>query len=109
MNHFARKQSLHADVVIVGGAVIGSAAAYFLSAEVALGGSIIVVEQDLSYSRCATTLSVASIRQQFSTPENNRISQFGVEFIKNLPQCLTVHAYVPDIGLRERGYLSLVH
>lgn len=107
MNDLTRKQSLHADVVIVGGAAIGSAAAYFLSAEVAFGGSIIVVEQDLSYAKCATTLSAASIRQQFSTPENIRISQFGVEFIRDLSQCLSVDGYVPDVGFRERGYLFL--
>lgn len=109
MNHVAQKQSLHADVVIVGGAAIGSAAAYFLSAEAAFGGSIIVVEQDLSYAKCATTLSVASIRQQFSTPENIRISQFGVEFIKNLPQILNVDGYMPEIGFQERGYLFLAN
>jgi FAD-dependent oxidoreductase domain-containing protein 1 len=107
MNHGAQKQPLYADVVIVGGAVIGSAAAYFLSAETAFGGSIVVVEQDLSYAKCATMLSAASIRQQFSTPENIRISQFGVEFMKNLPQRLSVDDYMPDIGFQERGYLFL--
>ncbi len=52
------------DVVIVGGAAVGSAAAYFLGAHAGFGGSVLVLEQDPSYARCATTRSVASIRQK---------------------------------------------
>ena len=50
------------DVVIVGGAAIGSAAAYFLGAAADFDGRVLVLEQDFAYQRCATTLSVASIR-----------------------------------------------
>lgn len=37
------------DVVIVGGAVIGSACAYFLAANPDFNGSILVVERDSTY------------------------------------------------------------
>ncbi len=43
------------DVVIVGGAVVGSAAAYFLAR--AGGASVLVLERDPSYANCATTPS----------------------------------------------------
>ena len=76
--------SAHYDVVIVGGAAIGSAIAYFLTHDLAFGGSIAVIERDPSYARAATTLSAASIRQQFSTPENIRMSAFGVGFFRDL-------------------------
>ena len=50
------------DVVIVGGAVIGSSVAYFLSANPDFRGSVLVVERDPTYARAATSLSSSSIR-----------------------------------------------
>jgi FAD-dependent oxidoreductase domain-containing protein 1 len=95
------------DVVIVGGAVIGSAAAYFLRSEAAFQGSVLVVEKDFSYETCATARSAASIRHQFSTPENIRMSQFGTEFIRHVGDHLRVGDAVPDVGFQEGGYLFL--
>lgn len=99
------------DVVIVGGAVIGSAAAYFLMAEAAAAGlappSVLVVERDPSYQHCSTTLSAASIRQQFSTPENIAISRFGIGFLRQARDILAVDGEGPEIGLHEGGYLLL--
>jgi len=96
----------HVDVVIVGGAVIGSAAAYFLAAEPGFGGSVLVIERDPSYRFCATTRSLASIRHQFSVAENVRMSIFGSAFLRR-PEQLAVNGDVPAIGLRESGYLFL--
>jgi len=97
----------HFDVVIVGGAVVGSAAAYFLAVQAASGASVLVLERDPSYSECATTRSLASIRHQFSTPENIRMSMFGTTFLRQAEQRLAVDGQVPAIGLREPGYLFL--
>jgi len=94
------------DVVVVGGAVVGSAAAYFLAAEPAFGGSVLVLERDMSFRDCATARSLASIRHQFSTPENVRMSMFGTHFLRR-PELLGVDGDVPAIGLREDGYLFL--
>ena len=95
------------DVVIVGGAVVGSAAAYFLRAQAAFQGSVLVVEKDFSYDSCATARSAASIRHQFSTPENIRMSQFGTDFIRHIGEHLRVGDAVPDVGFHEGGYLFL--
>lgn len=92
------------DVVIVGGAAVGSSVAYFLTHDLGFKGSVTVVERDPTYARAATTLSAASIRQQFSTPENIRMSRFGVEFFRDLKARFGAEA---DIGFRERGYLLL--
>ena len=97
----------HYDVVIVGGAAMGSAAAYFLASAPAFDGRLLVLEQDSSYQRCASTLSVASVRHQFSTPENIRMSMFGTEFIRQAPTLLTVDGEAPDLAWREGGYLFL--
>ncbi len=96
-----------ADVVIVGGAAVGSATAYFLAAQPGFKGSVVVLEQDFSYGKCATALSAASIRHQFSTPENIWLSQFGSHFLKQLGDYLAVDGAVPEVGFQERGYLFL--
>lgn len=95
------------DVVIVGGAAVGSACAYFLSAHPGFTGTVLVLEADPSYRWCATTRSVASIRHQFSTPGNIRMSQFGTRFVRDIARHLCVDGEVPDVGFREAGYLFL--
>jgi glycine/D-amino acid oxidase-like deaminating enzyme len=92
------------DVVIVGGAAVGSAVAYFLTHDLGFTGSVAVVERDPTYAQCATTLSAASIRQQFSTPENIRMSQFGVAFFRDLKARFGADA---DIAFHECGYLLM--
>ena len=97
----------HYEVVIVGGAAVGSAAAYFLASAPAFDGRLLVLEQDFGYQRCATALSVASVRHQFSTPENIRMSMFGTDFIRQAPTQLAVDGDAPDLAWREGGYLFL--
>jgi glycine/D-amino acid oxidase-like deaminating enzyme len=100
-----------ADVVIVGGGVMGSAIATFLAGDPAFDGSVVVVERDPTYRRASSALSASSIRQQFSTPENIRMSRFGFEFLRDIGRRLAVDepgALPPDAGLIRRGYLYLV-
>jgi FAD-dependent oxidoreductase domain-containing protein 1 len=92
------------DVVIVGGAAIGSAVAYFLLHDLGFDGTVAVIERDPTYARAATTLSAASIRQQFSTPENIRMSRFGVAFFDGLKLRFGRGA---SVGYRAGGYLLL--
>jgi len=92
------------DVVVTGGGVIGASVAFFLTRH-APGLSALVVERDPSYARSSTMLSSASIRQQFSTPVNVQISQFGVAFLREAQAWLG--GDVPDLGFRENGYLIL--
>ncbi|RWB05971.1 FAD-binding oxidoreductase [Mesorhizobium sp.] len=91
------------DVVIIGGAIVGSSIAYYLRAE-GFSGSIVLVERDPQFAHAATTLSCASIRQQFSIPENIRLSQFTLKLFRRLTEEFGPDA---DIGFREGGYLIL--
>jgi glycine/D-amino acid oxidase-like deaminating enzyme len=94
-----------ADVVIVGGAAMGSSTAYHLLADPAFRGRVLVIEKDPTYQRSASALSAASIRQQFSTEVNIRISLYGIKFLQALGDHLAVEGERPEIGLHEGGYL----
>jgi glycine/D-amino acid oxidase-like deaminating enzyme len=98
------------DVVIVGGAVIGSAVAYFLKANPDFRGSVLVVERDPTYRFASTSLSSSSIRVQFSNPINVRISQFGSAFIKDFAGRMQVAGDAPpDLNFHQGGYLFLAN
>jgi sarcosine oxidase len=95
------------DVIIIGGAAVGSATAYFLKGPLGFAGSVAVVERDPGYGEAATPRSLGGIRQQFSTRENILMSRFGMEFVKRAGEHLAVDGDRPDLGLREQGYLFL--
>lgn len=95
------------EVVIAGGGIMGAATAYFLTADPRFRGRVLIVERDPTYAAAATTRSWGGLRQQFSTPENIRMSQFGVDFVRRAPELLAVDGEAPDLAFRERGYLFL--
>jgi glycine/D-amino acid oxidase-like deaminating enzyme len=95
------------DVVIAGGAVMGSSTAYHLAADPGFSGRVLVVEKDMTYARAATSLSLSSIRQQFSSPINIRAGLAGVAFLREVKQKLEVDGEAPDLPLTENGYLYL--
>lgn len=95
------------DVVIIGGAVLGSAVAWFLTDNPDFDGSILVVERDPTYAQAATSLTNSCIRQQFSAAINVQISQFGADFVKNFPRYMGNDPRVPQPRLHSFGYLYL--
>ncbi|WP_269584580.1 NAD(P)/FAD-dependent oxidoreductase [Roseibium sp. Sym1] len=96
-----------ADVVIIGGAVMGSAVACHLSMRDDFDGRIVVVEADPAYEICASARSAASIRQQFSSSVNIEISLYGIRFLREIGAELAVDTDRPAIDLHEGGYLFL--
>ena len=94
------------DVVVIGGAVMGASCAYWLT-RMQPGLRVLVVEQDPSFARASTALSVASIRSQFSTGVNVAISRFGIEFIRDFQGHLGHDVGIPSLGFKENGYLFL--
>jgi glycine/D-amino acid oxidase-like deaminating enzyme len=95
------------DVVIAGGAAHGSSLAYHLAADAGFKGRVLVVEKDLTYARAASTLSASSIRQQFSSEINIRVSLYGIDFLRRGREILAVEGDAPDLTVREGGYLYL--
>jgi FAD-dependent oxidoreductase domain-containing protein 1 len=96
------QQPAPADIVIIGGGIVGSAAAYHLARLKA--GRVVLIERDPSYALCSTARSAGGVRLQFSTPENIALSQATLEVLRRLR-----HEFGPeaDISFREQGYLIL--
>ena len=88
-----------ADIVIVGGAVVGSATAYFLRA-LGFAGRVLVIERDPTYAHAATARSAGGVRTQFSTRENIALSQASLRIIREL-------GIEQEVAFREQGYLIL--
>jgi glycine/D-amino acid oxidase-like deaminating enzyme len=97
----------HYDVVIVGGAKIGSSVAWFLSNNADFDGSILVVEKDPTYAFSSTAHTNSCMRQQFSAEINIRISQFAAEFVNNFQEYFCNDPRVPKIHLQSFGYMYL--
>ncbi len=92
-------------MVIVGGAIMGSSAAWFLT-EAGFQGRILVVEKDPSYAQCSTAHTNSCMRQQFSNALNVQISQFAADFVKNL-RARIGDDRVPELTIQNYGYLYL--
>jgi glycine/D-amino acid oxidase-like deaminating enzyme len=95
------------DVVIVGGAMLGSSVAWFLTDTPGFKGSVLVVERDPTYANSQTARTNSCIRQQFSAEINVRISQFGADFVKNFRRYMGGNADVPQPTLHSFGYMYM--
>jgi glycine/D-amino acid oxidase-like deaminating enzyme len=89
------------DVAIIGGGVIGCAAAYFL--KLAGVARVAVIEPDPTYAKAATPVATGGCRRLFARPENIRMSQFSIEFFK----AFEAHTGL-DVQWKEGGYLFVV-
>ena len=95
------------DIVIIGGGITGSAAAYFLARSGA-AGSVAVLEPDPTYEFATTPQGAGGVRQQFSVAENIEMSRYSLGFFKNFTDHLADIPDLPDISFTEEGYLFLV-
>ena len=94
------------DVVIVGGAVMGSATAYHL-ARLDPSLRVAVVEKDPTYRYSSTLLSDGNVRIQFNLEENIRISQYAFEVLESFADDMAVGEFRPDPAPRHQGNLFL--
>jgi glycine/D-amino acid oxidase-like deaminating enzyme len=94
-----------ADVVIVGGGIVGSAVAYFLTTDATFRGRrVVLIERDPGYRDASTARSAGGIRQQFSTPENIAMSLATLAMFRRLEDMFGADA---DVSFREQGYLIM--
>lgn len=93
------------DVIIIGGAIMGASAAWFLSDNSDFDGSVLVVERDPTYEHSSTMHTNSCMRQQFSAELNVRISQFAAEYVKNIRNYMGGDERVPELSIQSFGYM----
>lgn len=79
----------HADVVIIGGGHIGSAIAYTLKNRAGEGLSVVVLEKDFTYKQAQQNISLGTLTQHFSLPENVNLSKYAIDFLRTARQNLS--------------------
>ncbi len=89
-----------ADVVIIGGGIVGSSIAYHLTE---LGcTNVIVIEREAHQGKGSTGKSMGGVRAQFSTELNIRLSLHSIAFFRQFDERLGHPS-----GYRPQGYLFL--
>jgi sarcosine oxidase subunit beta len=87
-----------ADVVLIGGGIVGSSIAYHL---VAAGcRNVLVIERESAQGKGSTGKSMGGVRAQFSTPVNIQMSLYSIPFYASFEQRLG-----SPCDYRPQGYL----
>jgi sarcosine oxidase, subunit beta len=87
-----------AEVVIIGGGIVGSSIAYHLTA--AGCKDVLVIERETAQGKGSTGKSMGGVRAQFSTPVNIQMSLYSIPFYASFDERLGYPA-----GYRPQGYL----
>ena len=89
-----------ADVVIIGGGIVGSSIAWHLTS--AGCKNVLVLERESSQGKGSTGKSMVGVRAQFSTPVNIQLSLYSISFYARFDEALDHPS-----GYRPQGYLFL--
>ena len=89
-----------ADVVIVGGGIVGASIAYHLTA--AGCRNVLVIERETSQGKGSTGKSMGGVRAQFATPVNIQMSLYSIPFYAAFEATLGY-----PCGYRPQGYLFM--
>lgn len=97
-----------ADVIIVGGGIVGASIAYHLSRD---GGieRVVVIEPDMTYNHAATPMSMGGIRQQYSASCNVALSRYSLPFYEQFDVVMAGDWGTPKAHFHPHGYLVLMH
>ncbi|MBT5110488.1 MAG: FAD-binding oxidoreductase [Rhodospirillaceae bacterium] len=96
-----------ADIVIIGGSIMGSSIAYHL-AMAGHAGDIVVIEPDPTYEWAAAPRSSGGVRLMHGLPENIEMSRYGREVYKDFANLMDVDGEPGRFDFKEFGYLFMV-
>lgn len=91
-----------ADVVVIGGGIVGVASAFWLSRA---GLDTVLVEMRPGLSTLTTPSSIESFRAQFTEPSMAEIALPSIEIFENFPEVVGIPEI--DICIHHQGYLFL--
>jgi glycine/D-amino acid oxidase-like deaminating enzyme len=97
-----------ADVVIIGGGIVGASVAYHLAAD-GFTGCVLVLDRDLTYARAATPASMGGVRTQYGVASNLALARYGLAFYAAFDTALAGGWGRPRAQFRRAGYLLLAH
>lgn len=89
-----------ADVVIIGGGIVGSSIAYHLTEQGCR--DVLVLEREAHQGKGSTGKSMGGVRAQFSTPVNIQMSMYSIPFYASFDERIGHPA-----DYRSQGYLFL--
>jgi FAD-dependent oxidoreductase domain-containing protein 1 len=96
-----------ADVVLIGGGIIGASIAYHLRQD-GFAGRILVIERDTTYARAATPMSLGGVRQLYGVPCNIRLARYSLEFYEHFDEVMSGGWGRAQAHFHQRGYLLLL-
>jgi len=96
-----------ADIVIIGGSIMGSSIAYHLSLT-GRAGNVCVIEPDPDYEWAAAPRSSGGVRLMHGLLENIEMSRYGRQVYKNFAKLMDVDGLPGSFDFLEHGYLYLV-
>jgi FAD-dependent oxidoreductase domain-containing protein 1 len=96
-----------ADVVLIGGGIIGASIAYHLRQD-GFTGRLLVIERDTTYTRAATPMSLGGVRQLYGVPCNIRLARYSLEFYERFDEVMSGGWGRAQAHFHQRGYLLLL-
>jgi sarcosine oxidase, subunit beta len=100
--HLTRDLPHTADLVIIGGGIIGAATAFFAARA---GLHAVVVERRPMLGTLTTPAATGAFRAQFDNPEEMALVRESIAFFANFAEMAELPNY--EIGMRQQGYLWL--
>lgn len=95
-----------ADVVIIGGGVVGTSVALHLRQ---LGvNRVLVVERDLTYSRASSSLAFGGVRQAYASPTNVALARASLAFFRDFDTRVAAIGHGARIDFDQHGWLTVV-
>src|SRR5215469_13381267 len=89
-----------ADIVIIGGGIVGAATAYFAKRA---GLRTVVIEKRPLLATLTTAAATGAFRAQFDNAEEIELVREGISLFANFAEIAELPEY--DIGIHQQGYL----
>jgi glycine/D-amino acid oxidase-like deaminating enzyme len=96
-----------AEVVIIGGGIIGASIAYHLRQE-GETGRVIVIERDATYARASTAMSLGGIRQLYGVPCNIAMGRYSLQVYEQFDAVMAGDWGRSHAHFHQRGYCFIM-